>query len=1206
MRMKTKDKGIDTLRITVIISIIFLLSSSLNIEMAGSIVDSQTAENNRTPNNSHIRTFINGGSSDEFLAQNFDIAAWGNPNAKYLNPDLINLNYAYFGSINPVKSNRKYQALLDYCDFYGLTSKDLEDMFLHAKEDVNYTLGEPEELDPLVTKLVLGWDPVNDFNDDHYIDNDEYDNRTNPNASARYKNESWIPIYRWGPPGNYQMNLGNDDYQDFIVNYYVPNILLEDDSYDGLWLDTLHINPTVQGDTIVLEYPDFDEYATALKALLSDLMISLPDDTIVIGNGWREDPIIISGCEYENWARITTSIDPLMLNAIYNRDNDGVIQLIQYKPIYDEYANPNRPDLYVEGITLARDQLYSLALYYLVCGNHTYYGYGTHGGYHLDEERWFDAINYDIGLPLSRYYIYDDSSGYTQKTPNLLKNGDFEIDVDGDGNPDNWTTAEPVELVSDVKHGGNYSAKIVSTSTSNNNMNTQGVTLEPDTTYTLSGWIKTDNVIGDYEGAQIYVYDFDDLVECDPWINVYGTTDWAFYNMSFTTGSDTEGNIKYRIKHATGTAWFDDLHLTEGRLKKYTVFTRDFQNATILLRTPLFVGDNTTIAYNLDGYYRPLKTNGTLSKPVNTIELISGEGAILVRDITDPIAHAGTDMIVNEDEVVAFDASGSTDNFGTEVLSYFWDFNASDGVSTDATGIAPDHIYYSPGTYLVTLNVSDGSGNWDVTTVWVTVLDTTNPTANAGVDRVVDEDIVIEFNANSSSDNNGTSGLSYLWDFDVSDGIQVDKAGMLVNHTFETPGIFIVTLTVSDEAGNWAIDIITIIVNDTTNPQADAGLDQTIDEDTILNLDANNSTDNHPEGIKSYEWSFFDGDQIINLSGSKTHYRFSEPGDYIINLTVEDPAGNSNSDTAVITVKDITSPQAHAGSDLTVVEGAVVTFDGTESMDNTGTLGLSFSWTFTIDHAFTTLSGMNPVTTFSSPGTYLITLNVSDSAGNWDIDTIVITVLPDSDGDGISDSEDRDDDNDMVPDNEDEFPLDPDVSVESAKNNSKENDVPLAWLLILILVIIVVLLLLLFIIRHRTKKISLLPWEEGEEKLPPPIPTPPPGEEGGMEGEIVEDNEEVPETPPPPPSQEDEISEDIEELLETLPPTQGEVPETPNPSYLTPQTLEEEPEIPTPSVPTSPLPEEETETPTPPPPEEETETPTPPPPDEETETPPTA
>ncbi|UCE38306.1 MAG: carbohydrate binding domain-containing protein [Thermoplasmata archaeon] len=595
--------------------------------------DNGTAEGNFTPLRSHIRTFINGGSSDEFLGQHFDVIIdFGMGRVgEHQKPNNINLLYDYFGTMVAGASNQKYQALLDYCDLHNLTSNELEDMFLHAKEDVNYTLGEPLELDPKVTKLVPGWDPVNDLNGDYHVNDTEFASRANPNASARYKNESRIPIYYWGPPTDYVMNIGNDDYLDFIVNYYAPKILEENEGYDGLFLDTLRTTPAVQGDTEVLEYPVVSNYTADIKTLLSDLKSSLPNGTIIVGNGWYSDPIIISGSEYENWARITTSIDPAKLDTIIDRDEKGNIQLIQYNPIYDEIANPNRPDYYIEGVTLERDQLYSLALYYLVHGNHTYYGYGVHGGYSLDEEKWFDAINYDIGQPLGSYYIFDDSSGYTKETNNILINGDFDIDDDSDGNPDYWVAAEPVELDPDIKYEGNYSVKIQS-DTEINNINWQSVSLEPYATYTLSGRIKTENVTG--QGAQIYIYEFSDLQESDSWIVVKDTTDWTFYSMTFTTGSDTEGNIKYRIKDGTGTAWFDDFHLTTGSYDKYTVFSRDFQNATVLLRNPFNAGDNTTIAYDLDGNYSLLNADGILGTPAETIELMGGQGVILIREST--------------------------------------------------------------------------------------------------------------------------------------------------------------------------------------------------------------------------------------------------------------------------------------------------------------------------------------------------------------------------------------------------------------------------------------------------------------------------------------------------------------------------------------------------------------------------------------------
>ena len=144
---------------------------------------------------------------------------------------------------------------------------------------------------------------------------------------------------------------------------------------------------------------------------------------------------------------------------------------------------------------------------------------------------------------------------------NLLLNGSFEFDSNGDNNPDDWITKEPVELDGTESVDGQYSARIESTVVINN-INRQYVDLKPHTTYTLSAWVKTENVTS--EGAQVYPYDYGGLVDPSKWIRVVGTTGWSNYSMQFTTGADpSKARINFRLKHATGRVWFDDIRLME-------------------------------------------------------------------------------------------------------------------------------------------------------------------------------------------------------------------------------------------------------------------------------------------------------------------------------------------------------------------------------------------------------------------------------------------------------------------------------------------------------------------------------------------------------------------------------------------------------------------------------------------------------------------
>ena len=179
----------------------------------------------------HIRVFIIGGSSDQFLAEHFDLFGWGNLNAKLRNPNAINLLYEYFGTNVPGAGNKKHEALLAYAEANSLTEADIEDMYLHTRNDIDYTLGEPAELDPKVTKTVPGWDPINDTNGDGVVDEDEFAVRPNTDASARTKSEARIPIYYWGPPTDYLMNIGHPDYVQFILSY-ANDLILDNPAYN--------------------------------------------------------------------------------------------------------------------------------------------------------------------------------------------------------------------------------------------------------------------------------------------------------------------------------------------------------------------------------------------------------------------------------------------------------------------------------------------------------------------------------------------------------------------------------------------------------------------------------------------------------------------------------------------------------------------------------------------------------------------------------------------------------------------------------------------------------------------------------------------------------------------------------------------------------------------------------------------------------------
>lgn len=67
-------------------------------------------------------------------------------------------------------------------------------------------------------------------------------------------------------------------------------------------------------------------------------------------------------------------------------------------------------------------------------------------------------------------------------------------------------------------------------------------------------------------------------------------------------------------------------------------------------------------------------------------------------------------------QTIVFDASGSIDPDGI-IISYIWDF----GDGTTGTGKTLDHSYTKPGIYLITLTVTDNTGNTFIKIIQVTI-----------------------------------------------------------------------------------------------------------------------------------------------------------------------------------------------------------------------------------------------------------------------------------------------------------------------------------------------------------------------------------------------------------------------------------------------------------------------------------------------------
>ena len=235
---------------------------------------------------------------------------------------------------------------------------------------------------------------------------------------------------------------------------------------------------------------------------------------------------------------------------------------------------------------------------------------------------------------------------------------------------------------------------------------------------------------------------------------------------------------------------------------------------------------------------------------------------------------------------ITFNASDSYDTAGT-ISSYSWDFNASDGIQEDATGVEVTHQYTTAGNYTVTLTVTGTSGT---DTVSKTVTVKAPPVAYFSYSGSGTE---ISF-TDLSTDPDGGEIIGWYWDFEdgTTNGTQNPT------HVFEQGEMdYVVTLVVMD---NDSLVNRTIMVvhagSGPVNEPPDA--DFTYSQDN-LTVQFNSTSTDTDGSVTGWLWEF--GDGTLSLLENVTH-NYTSAGTYTVNLTVTDDDGATDSMSKVTNV----------------------------------------------------------------------------------------------------------------------------------------------------------------------------------------------------------------------------------------------------------------------------------------------------------------
>jgi len=317
-------------------------------------------------------------------------------------------------------------------------------------------------------------------------------------------------------------------------------------------------------------------------------------------------------------------------------------------------------------------------------------------------------------------------------------------------------------------------------------------------------------------------------------------------------------------------------------------------------------------------------------------------------------------------------------------LTYEWDFD--DGTTTTTQSEIVRHEYDSSGTYTVTVTVSDQYGNTDTRTKTVTVESS----------EIVPDFVYSPFEPNvgetvtfngeeSEAKTDGESIVEYNWDVN---GTTYNDAGSQITHEFESEGQHPVTLEVVTNSDNTEtvtknVDVVgkqfTVITEDEYKK---TGSGQPVEFDATPTQDPENQ-------IEEWKWEFGDGTVIpYGEAGPKEIHSYENQDVYEATVYARGKGFEGN-DTVTVNVTD--EPVADAGDDKTKEWVDTFTVDGGNSYavgdDNEIE---EYKWEMGDG---TTYTNEEPTQDhqYDEPGTYEVTLTVTDSTGKTDSDTAELT-----------------------------------------------------------------------------------------------------------------------------------------------------------------------------------------------------------------------
>lgn len=455
-------------------------------------------------------------------------------------------------------------------------------------------------------------------------------------------------------------------------------------------------------------------------------------------------------------------------------------------------------------------------------------------------------------------------------------------------------------------------------------------------------------------------------------LSTNGPTSWSWSFPGGTPAISTDQNpiVVYNTKgiydatlSATNSAG-TNTQTTSGYIEVLDVPISDF-SFNIIDNTVFFTNNST------DGtFYTWNFGDNTNSGEVNPIHFYQEDGVYTVTLVAANVCGSNvfsSEVTISTLPVANFTQSNTSgcapltinflDESSNNTDTYFWTFEG--GTPSNSTLANPVIQYNSKGIYDVSLTVTNETGSNTIlkeNLVNVLSVPETNFTSSL-------TDLTVTF-ANQT-----IGGSTYLWDFgDTNTSTDINPV-----HTYSADGEYIVTLTASNSCGNFEI-VKNVIISNAPIAGFIANSTNGCVPMTV------NFSDNSSSNVDTWSWSFPGGTPSSSTLQNPVIV-YNSAGVYDVSLIVTNEEGSDN-----LLLEDYISVNLGPTSDFSFTSNNL-----TYNFTNNAINGNMYLWDFGDTNTSTVL---NPSHTYSSDGSYNVSLTVTNECGSNTSTKTIVVITP--------------------------------------------------------------------------------------------------------------------------------------------------------------------------------------------------------------------